>query len=55
MNFDENIKNLKLILPKAPDPVGSYVATKKAGNLLFISGKISIDSEGNLIKGKLGK
>ena len=55
MNFDENIKNLKLILPKAPDPVGSYVATKKAGNLLYISGQISIDSEGNLIKGKLGK
>ena len=55
MNFDENIKNLKLVLPKAPDPVGSYVATKKAGNLLYISGQISIDSEGNLIKGKLGK
>ncbi len=55
MNFDENIKNLKLVLPEAPNPVGSYVATKKAGNLLFISGQISIDSEGNLIKGKLGK
>ena len=55
MNFEENIKNLKLELPKAPDPVGSYVATKKTGNLLFISGQISIDREGNLIKGKLGK
>ena len=55
MNFDENIKNLKLVLPEAPNPVGSYVATKKAGNLLFISGQISIDREGNLIKGKLGK
>ena len=55
MNFDENIKNLNLVLPKAPDPVGSYVATKKTGNLLFISGQISIDSEGNLFKGKLGK
>ena len=55
MNFDENIKNLKLVLPEAPNPVGSYVATKIAGNLLFISGQISIDREGNLIKGKLGK
>tara|TARA_B100000686_G_C16512337_1_gene822801 strand:- start:401 stop:862 length:462 start_codon:yes stop_codon:yes gene_type:complete len=55
MNFDENIKNLKLVLPKAPDPVGSYVATKKVGNLLYISGQISIDGEGNLIKGKLGE
>ena len=55
MNFNENIKNLNLVLPEAPNPVGSYVATKKAGNLLFISGQISIDREGNLIKGKLGK
>ena len=55
MNFEENIKSLKLVLPNAPDPVGSYVATKKAGNLLFVSGQISINSEGNLITGKLGK
>ena len=55
MNPDENIKKLSLILPKAADPVGSYLATKKTGNLLFISGQISIDENGNLIKGKLGK
>ena len=55
MNFDENIKNLNLVLPKAPDPVGSYVATKISGKMLFISGQISIDENGNLIKGKLGK
>ncbi len=55
MNIENNIKELNLTLPKAPDPVGSYVATKKVGNLLFVSGQISIDHEGNLIKGKLGK
>ena len=41
-------------MPKATDPVGSYVATKVSGNLLFISGQISIDAEGKLIKGKVG-
>ena len=55
MNAEENIKKLNLNLPKAPDPVGSYVAAKISGKLLFISGQISIDKEGNLIKGKLDR
>ena len=55
MTAEENIKNNNINLPKAPDPVGSYVATKVVGKLLYISGQISIDSAGNLIKGKLGK
>ena len=55
MNFEENIKKNNLELPKANDPVGSYIATKKVGKLLYISGQISIDAKGNLIKGKVGK
>ncbi len=55
MNIDEKLKELGLTLPKATDPVGSYVATKISGNLLYISGQISIDADGNLIKGKVGK
>ena len=55
MSFEENIKKNNLILPSAADPVGSYVASKIVGKLLYISGQISIDNKGNLIKGKLGK
>ena len=55
MSAEENIKKNNINLPKAPDPVGSYVATKIIGKLLYISGQISIDDAGNLIKGKLGK
>ena len=55
MKFEENLKKNKIELPKAADPVGSYVATKEVGKLLYISGQISIDASGNLIKGKLGK
>ncbi len=55
MSFKENIIKNNIKLPKAPDPVGSYVAAKISGKLLFISGQISIDEKGNLIKGKLGK
>ena len=55
MSAEENLKNLNIELPKAADPVGSYVATKLSGKLLFVSGQISIDKDGNLIKGKLGR
>ena len=55
MNFDKKIEELKIELPEAKPPVGSYVATKQSGNLLFISGQISIDENGELIKGKVGK
>ncbi len=55
MNIEDNLKKLKITLPKAADPVGSYVATKITGKLLFVSGQISINQSGELIKGKLGK
>ena len=55
MNFENKIKELKINLPEAKPPVGSYVATKIVGNLLYISGQISISENGKLIKGKIGK
>ena len=55
MSIEENIKKLKINLPKPKDPVGSYVASKLVGKLLYISGQISMDEKGNLIKGKIGK
>ena len=55
MKIEENIKKLNIILPEAKAPVGNYVATKISGKLLFISGQVSIDQNGELIKGKLGK
>ena len=55
MKIDEKIKDLKIILPEAKAPVGSYVATKIVGKLLYISGQISINEKGELIKGKIGK
>ena len=55
MSVDENLKNLNITLPKANAPVGSYTASRISGNLLYISGQISIDADGTLIKGKVGK
>ena len=55
MNYQENLKKLGLKLPEAKAPVGNYVATKISGKMLFVSGQISIDEKGELIKGKVGK
>ena len=53
--IEENIKKLSIAIPDAPAPVGAYVAFKSVGKLLFISGQISVDSNGRFIKGKVGK
>ena len=55
MTFDQKLDDLKLKLPEPRDPVGSYVASIIIGKMLFISGQISIDENGNLIKGKVGR
>ena len=55
MDFEKKILELNIKLPDAKAPVGSYVATKIVGKLLFISGQISINEKGELIKGKIGK
>ena len=55
MNYQDNLKKLDLKLPEAKAPVGNYVATKISGKMLFVSGQISIDENGQLIKGKIGK
>ncbi len=54
--FDKNkLSELNIQLPKAPDPVGSYVAFKIIGKLLYISGQLPIDINGKMMKGKLGE
>ena len=55
MSAEENLSKLKINLPKAPDPVGAYVASKVIGKLVFISGQLPLNHEGKLIKGKIGK
>ncbi len=54
-NVDKKIKILKIELPEPKAPVGAYVATKIVGNLLFISGQVSINKDATLIIGKIGK
>ena len=55
MSASENLKKLKIVLPNAPEPVGAYVAYKIIDNLIFISGQLPIDSNGKILKGKIGR
>ena len=54
-SVDKRLEELNIKLPQPKDPVGAYLASKITGNLLYISGQISVDDKGNFIKGKVGK
>ena len=53
--ISKNLKKLNIELPSPPDPVGAYVAYKIIGKILYISGQLPIDKDGEIIKGKIGK
>ena len=55
MTFEDNLAKLKIVLPEPKDPVGAYISVKKIDQFLYVSGQISTDEKGNLIKGKIGK
>jgi enamine deaminase RidA (YjgF/YER057c/UK114 family) len=50
---EEKLSSLGLTLPQAPSPGGNYVAAKRAGPVLYLSGVISIGTEG-VITGTAG-
>jgi len=55
MNIDSKLSELGLKLPPAPKPVGLYQPVVVSGKLAFLSGQISKDADGRILKGKVGK
>ena len=53
MAIAARLKELGIELPKVGAPLGSYVHAKRAGNLLYLSGKGPPESAGP-VRGKLG-
>lgn len=51
---DSKIIELGLILPPAPKPVGVYKPVLVVDKFLYISGQGPINTDGSLMKGKLG-
>jgi len=52
---EAQLKRLEIALPTPSVPVANYVRTVRTGNLVFTSGHGPVDSDGNLVKGKLGE
>jgi enamine deaminase RidA (YjgF/YER057c/UK114 family) len=50
---ESRLAELGIVLPTPPSPVASYVPFVRTGNLVHISGQVSVDASGG-IKGKLG-
>lgn len=55
MSIDQRLAELGITLPTPAAPVAAYVPAVEAGGLLHISGQISVDENGELIKGRLGE
>lgn len=55
MDFEKQIKELKLTIPSLAKPVGQYVPAVKTGHLVYTSGQLPT-SDGRLdFKGRVGK
>ena len=55
MSVNDRLKELGITLPSVPGPAGNYVDAVQTGNLLYLSGKGPLKTEGGATTGKLGK
>ena len=49
------LSELGIVLPTAPTPLGSYVESSEAGNLLFLSGTLPMINRRLAFSGRLGE
>ena len=53
INIDERLNDLSITIPKPRTPSANYIPFVQTGNLIFISGQVSMRTDG-IIAGKLG-
>lgn len=54
MTFDAKIKELGLVLPPAPKPMGVYRPVVVAGGMIYVSGHGPLKPDGSLVTGQVG-
>lgn len=54
-NIEQKLTQLGLQLPVLPASKGIYKSCLVVGNLLYVSGHVSVNADGGYIAGKLGK
>jgi len=52
--YAQNLQNLGFTLPEPALPIANYVPSTRSGNIVYISGQVSVDAGGG-IKGRVGK
>ncbi len=55
MSVEQKLSELNLTLPVLPPSKGIYKKCVAVGNLLYVSGHVSVKTDGSAITGKLGK
>ena len=55
MDNETRFKELNLLLPAAPMPKGVYTPILIDGNYIYVSGHLPVNTDGTLIKGKIGQ
>lgn len=51
---DTRIQELHLTLPPVPKPIAKYKPAVRVGNLVYLSGHPPLQSDGTIIKGRVG-
>jgi enamine deaminase RidA (YjgF/YER057c/UK114 family) len=54
-DVEGRLKDLGILLPSPPNPLGAYVEAVQTGNLLFLSGTLPVDKGVPLYIGQLGR
>ena len=54
-NIEKKLEALGLILPTLPGSKGIYKSCLTVGNLVYVSGHVSVQTDGSFISGKLGQ
>jgi enamine deaminase RidA (YjgF/YER057c/UK114 family) len=55
VSAERRLRDLGIVLPNAPRPLGAYVEAVQTGNLLFLSGTLPIKNGKPQYVGRLGK
>ena len=55
MSVEANLKRLGITLPPPPEPGGKYLPYRRAGNLLYLAGVISVSTEAGEWIGQVGE
>src|ERR1700722_1048293 len=51
---EQRLRELGIVLPPAPQPLGAYVEAVRTGNLLFLSGTLPIEGGKPMFRGRIG-